>query len=80
MIADRILKFLYDPDESQLVENVEEEEELCDEEENKEKQVADESDKKKNDRSEKGSKTIGGRPRRSTVGKSIVQFIWIVYT
>lgn len=70
LIAERVLKFLYDPDEKQIVESLEEEEEFFDEDKEKHD---DEPEKKKNDRSERGSKIVGGRPRRSTVGKSIVK-------
>lgn len=71
VIAERVLKFLYDPDETQVVENsVEEEDAEEEEEEVEEEQEKEEPEKKRSDRSERGSKNSGGRPRRSTVGKS----------
>lgn len=69
VIAERILKFLYNPDETQVVENPEED--VDDEEEVQEDLEAVEPEKKRNDRSERGYKHSGGRPKRSTVGKSI---------
>lgn len=73
MIAERILKFLYNPDETQVVENPEEEEDVDDDDEEdvQEDLEAVEPEKKRHERSERGYKSSGGRPKRSTVGKSI---------
>lgn len=79
--ANRILKFLMEPDESLCVETSPEDEEMEDEEdaqeeeEEEEEEEPSEDDKRKSKSSGRSGGRSTGRPRRATAGKSIYNLL-----